>query len=312
MQANDRSQQLAHPRRLLRDAATGEIDALTLGYAHNFARITATSGDYYDIEFDLKADRWPWLALPPWHPVLMNKYQYFAAMSASWAAGILRPGVHTALTKLSWTCDPSLKTLPPWGRCGHWRRESNMGFQLSLGTPDAPDQATMEGTGHTFEDRDFGAWRNKSKQSARALAAPRYPFPAALDEVGLAPQGVRFVGELHDATTAAWVQALVPATRGFFPGHPFHTGTGDHVNAGHQFDCALQAAHLLLADRWQHTGLICRQGEATFNRFVELDAPFVIHMRERPSRDAQACIEFVLSQGDRDNALITLSLEPNQ
>jgi hypothetical protein len=129
---------------------------------------------------------------------------------------------------------------------------------------------------------------------------------APASAVGVGARGRSFVTRLHETGGAPAVTAFVPAQGGFHPRHPFHTGSGDHVNAGHLFDCVLQAAHLF------HAGapLVCTGGEARFTRFVELDVPFSITCCGREGVDAGVRLEMGIAQAGRENALIVLDLRP--
>ena len=93
----------------------------------------------------------------------------------------------------------------------------------------------------------------------------------------------------------------------FHPQHPFHTGSGDHVNAAQILDCALQAAHLHLGNGqdWDKA-LICQGGTASFQRYIELDIVFEILVSAKP--DASE-LEFTFSQAGHSNASVVLQFK---
>jgi hypothetical protein len=240
--------------------------------------------------------------------VLVEKYQYFSAVTAG---GIANPDstTATALTQFRWTCAPEA------GRSGHatsgacelWKRDEALGFSLIIHDAARRPVYRASGEGFEFSDRDFPAWRERSRQATRAAAGTVAIDTAPASAVGVGPQGRSFVTPVQQAGGMPTVTALVPTRDGFHPRHPFHTGSGDHVNAGHLVDCVLQAAHLV------HTrggvGLVCTGGEAQFSRFVELNVPFTIAIRRlERTEDAGLRMETVLAQAGRENARIMLDL----
>ena len=282
-----------------------------LGYRHNFARIVRADEQRLEFGYDLDPQRWPWLALPPQHPVVLDKVQYFSAVTGSLAASRLEPGTRSALTKLGWSCTPRP------GGARHavrgvlepWVGEQRAGYELTLFDDQGRENARIRGEGAAFADRDFAAWRAKSKREAAAAAAAQQVLPRA-DPVaaGLGPAGRSLVSAPLARDGARGVLAQVGAANGFHPAHPFHTGTGDHVNAAHLLDCALQAAHLL----WDPAGtaLRCTGGEAEFLRFVELEAAFELWLEAcEPRAAGRARLRFAIGQAGRENARIRLELE---
>ena len=75
-------------------------------YEHNFARVLRVAEDRVELGYDLDRRRWPWLALSPLHPVVIDKIQYFSAVTASLTTERMEPGTRTALTRLAWSCHP--------------------------------------------------------------------------------------------------------------------------------------------------------------------------------------------------------------
>ena len=112
-----------------------------LTYKHNLAHVLKATDSVVDLGFDWRPDLWPWLALPPAHPVVVEKYQYFATMTASWAMGTFSPETYTALTMFEWHCGEAALRLgalsvhllvPPLGQHVH-RRAQGAPHAVELG-----------------------------------------------------------------------------------------------------------------------------------------------------------------------------------
>ncbi|MEM7136018.1 MAG: hypothetical protein AAF500_05530 [Myxococcota bacterium] len=271
-----------------------------LVYPQNFAAVRSASGNRVDLEYDLDRDRWPWLSLEPRHPVLIEKYQYFGAVTAVLAQQLVDTSTFTALTQFEWAC---VGRGDRHATCGVYVDSSSPGaprFELTLVGPDGVVLAKTEGSGFAFTDRDVGAWRSASRTKALAASVPGIDAFAAASEAGLPPDGASFLAPPETVDGKTSCRGVVQTNRAFHPAHPFHTGSGDHVNAGHLFDCALQFAHLLGRATQPCTG-----GRAQFFRFVELDVPFEIVSLDATRTDANAA-SALFRQLDRDSAKIEL------
>lgn len=280
-----------------------------LTYKHNLAHVLKATDSVVDLGFDWRPDLWPWLALPPAHPVVVEKYQYFATMTASWAMGTFSPETYTALTMFEWHCGEAAlgRNYPSRARCENWTETGAMGFKLSVSDDQGRNMFHSRGQGFAFRDRDFQQWREKSRRSA--LQARHVLEVDTIDPelAGLGPDGCSFVTAVIDRVGKPAVHARVPSQGGFYPQHPFHTGSGDHVNAAQLLDCALQAVHVFSgeAQPWAQPRL-CIGGQAQFQRYVELDVPFEITLDEALGDQAQ--LRF--SQAGRDNVVLRLDLQP--
>ncbi|MGD8863915.1 MAG: hypothetical protein PVI30_28125, partial [Myxococcales bacterium] len=136
-------------------------------YSHNMARALSVDDGVVELAFDPDAGRWPWLALPPQHPVVFEKYHYFGSVTAAWAAGFADPRTHGALTR-------SQFELPPLDDvAGHATRgtvrfrdegEGKRSFELTLRDDAGQVIASSRGMGHNFTDRDFRAFRKAARQ----------------------------------------------------------------------------------------------------------------------------------------------------
>jgi hypothetical protein len=287
------------------EAMTPAQRKAALGYSHNFARVLRVAPDRIEFGYDLDPARWPWLTLPPRHPIVLDKIQYFSAVTASLVSGSLEPGTRSALTRIGWSCRGDGERHATRGVLEPWSGERRAGYRLAVFDDAGREIARIQGEGFAFADRDFDGWRARAKVEARA-AAGKPPEPAALAAAGLGPGGHCFVSApfLRSGTRVALAQ--IGAANGFHPAHPFHTGTGDHVNAAHLFDCALQAAHLMTEPAGR---LVCTGGEAEFLRFVELDVPFEIRLSTQDRSEAgHTLLGFAIDQLGRENARIALEI----
>lgn len=278
----------------------------TLAYDRNFCRVTAVRGMEASLTYDLDHQRWPWLALPAFHPVLVEKYQYFSSVTTGWVVLDQAPSVQSALTQMTWRCSPASFSgeQAKHGHCKLWQRERDMGYELVTQLANGQEVTRYTGAGFAFADRDFKTWRAKSRKTALAQCGEFDFEPAKPTTVGLEAGGLSYVTPLSEINGQPATTACVMTDNGFHPAHPFHTGSGDHVNAGHLFDCVQQAAHLVLQARQP---LTCTGGRAEFMRFVELDVPFTIRLEARVTAEGEARLSFALAQLGRDNARITLT-----
>ena len=247
---------------------------MPFAYDRNFARVDAVHGETVDLTFDQDPDPWPWLALPATHPVVIEKIQYFAALTGFWALGRFVPEDNTALLGIGW----EVERLDAGPIVAGTFRSRDAFFDITVRDPAGHTVGTIRGAGVALTGRDVPAWRAASR--AKALAtAQECPRPS------LDPG--RFVGRPRPTPSGLMLQGLVGSDTGFVPVHPYHTGSGDHVNVGHLADITLQAAEALeFRDP--------RSGEGQFQRFVELDVPFEV----RVTGDASA-VEVTFTQLDR-------------
>jgi len=291
------------------EAMTPAQRKAALGYPHNFARVLGLEEGRIEFGYDLDPERWPWLTLPPRHPVVLDKVQYFSAVTASLVSGSLEPGTRSALTRIGWSCRGEGEHHATRGVLEPWSGGRRAGYRLAVHDDAGHEIARIRGEGFAFADRDFDAWRARAKSEARA-AAGEPPEPADPAAAGLGPGGHCFVSAPFTRSAARVAVARIGAANGFHPAHPFHTGTGDHVNAAHLLDCALQAAHLMAEPAGR---LVCVGGDAEFLRFVELDVPFEIRLCSRDrSQAGHTRLGFAIDQAGRENARIALELKASR
>lgn len=243
---------------------------------HHFTHSHIVSDDG-TVAFKCATDviEWPWLALPVCNPIVVQSLNYFASVEAGLARGTYDPTKWTALTEMAWVCDG-----PESGPAVHGVAETNLRdelpyFKLKFFDENDAQILSMTGKGVVFRTRDFEGWREKAKQNMTA--------PADVSDFQFAPAGAVSVGTQcesyvspirpGDAVTA---DGLITKASGFMPGHPYHSGSGDHVNANHLADVGCQFACLVTED----ASLRCLQGEVTFARYVELGRPFEITLTD--------------------------------
>lgn len=274
-----------------------------LVYAHNFASVRSSSEGRLELEYDLDRERWPWLSLDPLHPVLIEKYQYFGVVTAVLAHKLVDSSTFTALTHFEWECDHITDQHVTRAVYVDASEPGVPRFGLMLSSPEGGVLATTRGAGFAFTDRDVKAWRAASRAKALSAAVAPVDAFAPAEAVGLHHGGTSFLAPRRTVDGQAACRAVVHTDRAFHPAHEFHTGSGDHVNAGHLFDCALQFAHLVGGAAGP-----CMGGRAEFLRFVELDVPFEIVRVEGAADDPDA-VAMMFRQLDRDMAKIELRFE---
>lgn len=247
-------------------------------------------------------DQWPWLALHPFDPIVVQTINYWASVETGAARGTFDPTKWSALTQTEWVCGK-----PGAGRATH-------GIAEAIGEKDAPrfglsffdenDSLVyrMSGTGVVFQTRDFEAWRKKAKDRITAAPAVRDFQYASASAVGVATQGESFLSPLveHDGPSA---RALITKENGFPPAHPYLSGSGDHVNSTHLGDVGRQFASLLLSG----TPLTVTGGKMKFMRYVELGRPFDVKLEHHDT--AGNMVSMAVHQADRLCATIEMTYQ---
>lgn len=279
-------------------------------YEHNFARIEAIQDTSVSFEFDLDGNRWPWLVLPPQHPVLIEQYQYFGSVTAGRALHTLAADQFNALTHYAWHCPVRAKAYARTGKLQAQAEGQKMHFEMNCFTDAGEHAIAMQGSGFTFSDRDFKAWRHRSRQTVLKAAGTREIELARPQLLGIDHGGAPFVSDPLMQGDQLHLLAQVFREQGFHPQHAFHTGSGDHVNAAQLLDCGLQAAHRLMAyERGDQSprSMFCVGGRLQFHRFVELDAPFEMMLAEQGiDQGGLRSFRFTVHQAGRLNADIQL------
>lgn len=238
-------------------------------FTHSFER--AADGAVL-FQCDQDAEKWPWLALHPANNIALQATNYYALTGVSLFLGEMDAENWSALTTFSWRIGDGAKA----------GQHPVSGRSVGTGEAGSPDYACtfyddsgnvtyeVEGAGVVFRTRDFEGWRAKAKAEILALPRPDdFPFaePAA---AGVETPDEVFVTPLQQDARGSFVNAMIDRDKGFGPIHPYHGGSGDHVNSSHLCDVAQQAARIAGRKAFPSGGT------ARFTRYVELDRPFRI------------------------------------
>lgn len=248
----------------------------------------------------------PWLALHLSDVIPVQMMCFFASYETAQFHRAVEEGQWTALTKMTWRCDAKNTDVKHFamGSASPPSTEGRPDFGLSFSGPDGTPILNIQGTGVTFRNRDFGAWRSKNRDSILELPEPagfKFAEPAA---AGVTSVAECIVSPLIEGSEFAACDALITAINGFPPAHPYHDGSGDHVNATHQADAARQFASLL---RPEFGARACSGGEMEFSNYVELDRPFRI--TENPEKSTPTRVASIVEQGGKICSQIALDFD---
>ncbi|MCI5044233.1 MAG: hypothetical protein MRY72_05995 [Aquisalinus sp.] len=259
-------------------------------YVHH-CRITDDGAVIFRCDTD--STKWPWLSLHPAHSIAVQSVNYFASVGASHAAGRLDPKKWSALTSLQWqTFTHEDNALPAThGVVDPQPDPDKADYAISLFNEQGDPVYRFTGAGVVFHNRDFKAWRAKARAEIMSLPEPEIFNYAAPEVVGVSQPVESFVSDLLQEGDTSKVQALVTSANGFMPAHPYHDGSGDHVNAGHLCDVAQQAAHTLRYRAGKEAAFPVA-GRVTFKRYVELDRPFEVRLKENLTKADMISISF--------------------
>ena len=244
-------------------------------------------------------EKWPWLKLPASHPIVVQTINYWASVETGKTLGNFDTTKWSALTYLRWQAgDPhagpvthGLADKPPGPP-----EKDRPGFRLTFFDEAGNLVCRQVGAGVVFHTRDFEAWRSTSKETAKAGQSIAGVTYAPADALGVETEIERFVSPLEKSDTPR-ATALITPENGLMPKHPYHSGSGDHVNANHLADAALQFAHLVFAKP-----LTCIGGETKFRHFVELGKAFSLEAVRVGAHD----ISLAVHQGEKLCTDITL------
>ena len=242
------------------------------------------------VKFQCSGDKekWPWLNLPPSHPIVIQSINYWASVETGKTRGSFDPTKWSALTWCEWEAGD-----PDTGPVAHGIADTPPGdieenkprFRLTFF--DAADKfvCRMTGTGVIFKTRNFEAWRSEAKEKARIesdVSAFNYAPASAL---GVSSDVERFLTPLVRGEQIS-SDALITKNNGLKPNHPYHDGSGDHVNANHLVDAGFQFAHLIFGEPLRCTG-----GEISFRHYVELGKPFGLTQTDAGSESISVLVE---------------------
>ncbi len=255
---------------------------------------------------ETSVDDWPWLSLHPATNTVVQMVNYYSLTGVSAARENHDPEKWTALTSFQWQtfamgADAHHAT---HGVADPKPTDDNIDYAATLFDAHGALVYRVGGTGVVFQNRDFKSWREKSKSRIMALPEPKGFQFVTPEEAGVATAVECFVGRIGEGE-ALYVDALITEETGFSPAHPYHDGSGDHVNSTHICDAAEQAAHLIRHRFGKHG--YPNGGKVAFNRYVELNRPFRIVLVSDPAVLDQ--MQFRFEQGGRPCVDLTFSYD---
>lgn len=247
-------------------------------------------------------DQWPWLALHPLHPIVVQAINYWVSVETGTVRGTFDPTKWSALTQTEWSCGEGAGGHATHGVAATTRDDESPSYRLTFFDADGALVYHMSGKGVVFRTRNFEAWRETAKHDLTPeLSVEDFEYASA-ERVGVATQDESFLSELSDDGTPT-AEGLVRSDRAFIPNHPYHGGSGDHVNSNQLADVSRQFASLVLG----HSSFIVTAGEMEFTRYVELGRPFRIALKEDGRSDH--AVSMNVHQADRLCATTTFSLK---
>ena len=254
-------------------------------FCHDFAR-----EDDGAIAFRCSDDagEWPWLNLHPADNIAVQATNYFALTGVSRFTDRMDGSKWSALTKFSWRTHQTGEGArhPASGRASH--DDDGIGYACAFVDAHGRPVYDVAGAGVVFANRDFEAWRANAKEKIMALPAPDNFSFADAASVGVMTQDEVFVSPLSEDERGPYAEALLTAQSAFRPAHPFHGGSGDHVNSSHLCDVVQQTAHLIRGPGYTS------RGAAVFARYVELGRPFRVGLAA--SADSNCQLSFLVEQ----------------
>ncbi|MHA7821007.1 MAG: hypothetical protein ACX930_15275 [Erythrobacter sp.] len=248
------------------------------------------------VEFACSTDlqEWPWLALGPHHPVVVQAQNFWTSVGGALTLGGLCEGQWSALTWTTWQCGNPGVGIATRGVYSRETEGEKEHYRVVLFDGADREIVQMRGRGVIFRNRNFEEWRKGSKREA-ALSGSGEDFAFAPREaLGIGEREHPLVGTLDGDR----VPALVTRANGLPPANPMLGGSGDHVNSVHMIEAARQALCLLGGEPVRDIA----GGEMELNRYVELGTPFELEVAER----INAAIVLVLRQLGHDCARLTL------
>lgn len=236
------------------------------------------------------ASLWPWLALPPTDAIVVQTLNFYALYEVSIARGHHADGQWTALKNTRWQGGGAA--------VGHAVRgvseapePGSIGYHMQFFDENDALVYTMTGEGVVFRDRDFESWRRERKaQLDTSHSAADFSYAAAA-AAGVSTSVESFLAPLAETRPAT--RALITAENGFLPQHPYHSGSGDHVNATHLADAGQQYLRLLHGE----PTLTITGGSMAFMRYVELGCPFQIDLDETSAAAGSATLHITQDEG---------------
>lgn len=255
------------------------------------------------VSFDCSQDEkvWPWLALSPIHPILVQTINFWASIDSGEFLGTFDPEVWTALTQVEWVCGPPDVGLPRRGTYWTEAQDDRARYHLEFFDEDDRQVVRLSGQGVTFRTRNFEGWREVAKEKIVKPEPPPFDY-ADKAAVGVATQAESFLATLNNSGTVS-TSGLITKANGLRPAHPYIGGSGDHVNSTHMGEVGRQFGDLLLGRQ-----LTNQSGEMEFMHYVELGSPFEIEMLAHD--EAARRFSLIVRQAGRECTKIVMQYAP--
>ncbi len=257
------------------------------------------------VSFDCSQDIqiWPWLALNPIHPILVQTINFWGSVECGETLGTFDPEKWSALTHCEWTCGAPGVGRPVRGTYETLQQGEKQRYQMRFFDEADAQIVRISGVGVVFRTRNFEGWREDTKEKFKKPNTSDFMYaPAAA--VGVATQKERFLAPLRQEDGIR-TTGLITKENGLRPAHPHIGGSGDHVNSTHMGEVGRQFAELLVGER-----LINRGGEMSFIHYVELGRPFEVELMSYHERDC--AVSVLVRQQDRDCTKIDMQFESAQ
>jgi len=256
-----------------------------------------------DVTFACSQDvgKWPWLALPAQHPIVLQTQNFWASVGGSQALGARDDDKWSALTWTRWELGDVSAGRAARGTFARTGGPGELDFELGFFDAQGRPIVRLTGKGVVFRNRNFERWREGSKNTARKETIPPTGFAYAERALlNLTEREMPLIAPLDDSGTRS--TALITRENGLMPGHAFFSGSGDHVNATHLAEVGRQTASLLNNGAPIH--VVC--GEMDMHRYIELGTPFEIAITEH----REDHVKLAISQLGRSCSAITMHWQP--
>jgi hypothetical protein len=248
---------------------------------------------------------WPWLALDPFDPIVVQSLNYYGPYETAVFRGEYAAGQWTALTQTEWRCGEGEIGHAVRGVADAPRPGDDAGYRIRFYDEHDRLAYLMTGKGVVFRNRNFEQWRERSRQDLAPYGDAGNFIYAPAASVGMATQVESLVSDLNGETGLS-VTGLVTRNNGFPPAHPYHSGSGDHVNASHLADACRQFVRLARDE----PKLLITGGRMQFQRYVELEYPFLLEIAGE--RETQQGMTISISQAGEPCASVYLGWTSEQ
>jgi len=240
---------------------------------------------------------WPWLGLPPCHPIAVQVMNYWVTVECSAVRGGFDPQKWSALVWTDWELPDPAAGHAVRGIYENANLDGGRAFASTIFDAEGRILVRVRGRGVIFRTRNFEGWRGESKAKLGSRASARDFTYASKQAVGAGTGEFAFLGPIATAP-ARFAEGLVTAENGMPPAHRYISGSGDHVNAAHIAEIGRQFLALHLGD----PDVRMERAQIHFDHYVEMGAPFRVELVGEVDKSAQ----LVLSQADRECTRLTL------